>query len=620
MTLISQSLGSLIGGVSQQSPMIRPVSQVETQVNAYSDPVEGLRSRPATEHIAQLLSGPGARPLVHWVNKGPGHQYVVIIVDGDIKAFDLEDGTPIIVSFPDGSSYLSAPFPREQLKCVSTEDFTLVLNTAVEVGVGTGPASTSEQLVKTITFTVPAKETLRPVPPDDTVTDTPTTTPIYPPYTGGGYAGPQDPADPTDPTDPTDLPEWDPDDPYGADVPDGTSGTSGDTPDGTSVVDKSTVEPHLLEFTGAADSADFPFMTPLFSSQQRFKSTPYSMSSALTFLKNNLDPSASNPLTQQGLFEPAALLAFHRLNIEQDRGWAAGTSSIESVILQYAATGQLCVQYRIFGGSGEVEPALPLSPYALQQSYRKADNTSIVISDSTPAMFVENALIDGVGASVSPPAWCTGALALSPISWEAGNQEGALVGTGVFKYWQHTHGAGGTSVLTPFDTAAEAGFFGASLLCWQAYGNWYTQDALNNPNVWGGVWPSMTAAEKVAGTQQYINAGRPRYDGSGVYKMGWPSSFYNGGYPFSYISYDQGAVKTHYYYHTSPITATATTGDWAMYITYEEQLAAAVDGYPGINITHGSSTDFIPYSGESLSKPVFFYALMYNTDGTPRIA
>ena len=58
MTLITNEVPNMVGGVSQQPDSMRLINQCEAQENAVSNTVEGLTKRPPTEHIKELLDNP----------------------------------------------------------------------------------------------------------------------------------------------------------------------------------------------------------------------------------------------------------------------------------------------------------------------------------------------------------------------------------------------------------------------------------------------------------------------------------------------------------------------------------------------------------------------------------
>ena len=127
MSLVSTTVPNLINGVSQQPFALRLASQCEEQVNGFSSPVDGLRKRAGSRHIARLLGASG-NAFIHTINRDPTEQYVVMIQNGDLKVWDLE-GNPQSVSFPNGKSYLNGT--SGVFKAVTVADFTFILNTSV---------------------------------------------------------------------------------------------------------------------------------------------------------------------------------------------------------------------------------------------------------------------------------------------------------------------------------------------------------------------------------------------------------------------------------------------------------------------------------------------------------
>lgn len=131
MTLINQSIPNLVNGVSQQPAAIRLPTQCETQENAYSSLVEGLKKRPPTEHIAKLISGTLADALIHFIRRDEVEKYIVIATSDDIQVFDLETGDEVSVAFPDGTDYLTGTASLN-LKAVTVLDSTFIVNTSVD--------------------------------------------------------------------------------------------------------------------------------------------------------------------------------------------------------------------------------------------------------------------------------------------------------------------------------------------------------------------------------------------------------------------------------------------------------------------------------------------------------
>jgi hypothetical protein len=133
MALLSGSLASLINGVSQQPAWMRLPSQAAVQQNALSSLVDGVKRRPSREHVASLSATSFGDAHIHTINRDPNKRYVVVVVDEDLKVFDL-DGVEQTVNFPNGKAYLSAVAPETAFACTTLADFTFVVNKEKIVG------------------------------------------------------------------------------------------------------------------------------------------------------------------------------------------------------------------------------------------------------------------------------------------------------------------------------------------------------------------------------------------------------------------------------------------------------------------------------------------------------
>ena len=131
MALITVPIPNMLNGVSQQTPGLRFATQAEAQVNAYSSPVEGLGKRPPTEHVAKLYDGNSGTinsAFTHVIDRGDGtERYVVTIVGGQIKVFDI-DGIEKTVVLGSGASAYLTDFQSQSYKAVSVGDYTFILN------------------------------------------------------------------------------------------------------------------------------------------------------------------------------------------------------------------------------------------------------------------------------------------------------------------------------------------------------------------------------------------------------------------------------------------------------------------------------------------------------------
>jgi hypothetical protein len=148
MPLINTSLPNLVQGVSQQPSTMRFEGQCEEQINALSSVSDGLKKRPNTRYVKNLVSSAideGA--FVHFINRDKNERYVVIINNNTIQAFDLvAGGYPVTIggssSVAIGSSdylYLGgSKKPADYIKALTVGDNTFLLNTDKTVGRLTG--------------------------------------------------------------------------------------------------------------------------------------------------------------------------------------------------------------------------------------------------------------------------------------------------------------------------------------------------------------------------------------------------------------------------------------------------------------------------------------------------
>lgn len=130
MPLVSSSIPNLINGVSQQPAALRLASQAEQVVNCMPSPVEGLKKRPPSYNVGKLFSGTAGtgRPFTTIVDRDGTIQYLVLILDNDIKVFGL-DGSVKTLATPDGTSYLNiAGEPSSAFRVASVADYTFIVN------------------------------------------------------------------------------------------------------------------------------------------------------------------------------------------------------------------------------------------------------------------------------------------------------------------------------------------------------------------------------------------------------------------------------------------------------------------------------------------------------------
>ena len=130
MSLVSQAIKNLKGGISQQPDILRFADQGAKQINCFSSEVEGLQKRPPSVNVARLgnASAFGALPLCHTINRDKREQYAVLFTGADIAVVDLKTGEVQPVQAPDGLNYVTTGTPREDLRMVTVADYTFIIN------------------------------------------------------------------------------------------------------------------------------------------------------------------------------------------------------------------------------------------------------------------------------------------------------------------------------------------------------------------------------------------------------------------------------------------------------------------------------------------------------------
>jgi len=135
MSATSQSVDKLFGGISHQAPAQRYPSQHQDQVNIHNKVKSGPSKRMPTEHVAKITDTQGNGALVHTINRDSTERYKVVVLDGNIRVFDLDTGEEKVVGFaPDAELYLSSNDPANEFSLVTVADYTFVVNSTKQVG------------------------------------------------------------------------------------------------------------------------------------------------------------------------------------------------------------------------------------------------------------------------------------------------------------------------------------------------------------------------------------------------------------------------------------------------------------------------------------------------------
>jgi hypothetical protein len=128
MALIDQPLPNLFGGVSQQPALSRYLNQLEAQVNCTSDPVEGLKKRPPTEHVKKIVSGSlTGRPSFFKIDRDPDNRYLGMIHSGQVRVFDMLTGVEKTVT-GGTNAYLATSTPHRSIRQLTVADYTFLAN------------------------------------------------------------------------------------------------------------------------------------------------------------------------------------------------------------------------------------------------------------------------------------------------------------------------------------------------------------------------------------------------------------------------------------------------------------------------------------------------------------
>jgi len=150
MPLVTQSVDSLVQGVSQQPHPLRLPSQCEETINCVDSVSDGKIKRPPAKHVAKISSSPSsfASAKIHTINRDVNHRYRCIFLNGSLQIFDMA-GNSVSVVTPNGTAYLNTSNPAQDIRCATIGDTTVVINRSKTVAKATtkSPASVPGVLV-----------------------------------------------------------------------------------------------------------------------------------------------------------------------------------------------------------------------------------------------------------------------------------------------------------------------------------------------------------------------------------------------------------------------------------------------------------------------------------------
>jgi hypothetical protein len=149
MSLINRPVPNLYGGVSQQPSLARYANQLGAMTNCAADPVEGLKKRPPTEHVARIIPeiyGEGA--AVFPIDRDPDNRFMMVIRSGRVQIFDTVDGSEKTVTNAT-NAYLDTTDPAAAFRVLTVADYTFVANRGVTIAqtAAVAPARPFEGLI-----------------------------------------------------------------------------------------------------------------------------------------------------------------------------------------------------------------------------------------------------------------------------------------------------------------------------------------------------------------------------------------------------------------------------------------------------------------------------------------
>ena len=140
MSLESHSIPGLFGGVSQQIPAMRHATQCEEQRNCVATVVDGLFSRPGTQHLVNLplggvngssVGGSNGEAFGHYIPRPDGSLYILVLVNGNFMVYDARSDEIQATSVGTTAfSYLSSANPSTGFACLTLGDYTFIVNTS----------------------------------------------------------------------------------------------------------------------------------------------------------------------------------------------------------------------------------------------------------------------------------------------------------------------------------------------------------------------------------------------------------------------------------------------------------------------------------------------------------
>lgn len=133
MPLMSGTIPSMIGGVSQQDASVRLPSQLEEALNCDLSPSKGAGPRPPAQFAALLGSDIPLDAFWHSITRDAREHYLVCAYSDKVRVFDQFTGKEYVVVMDAPSrEYLKTLYgPDVSLRAVTIADYTMIVNREV---------------------------------------------------------------------------------------------------------------------------------------------------------------------------------------------------------------------------------------------------------------------------------------------------------------------------------------------------------------------------------------------------------------------------------------------------------------------------------------------------------
>ncbi len=136
MARATGTIPNLLGGISQQPDYLRLPTQASDLLNVFPDVADGLLRRPPLHHLGSLSGAQVTTPpLVHWIDDGTD-QYVLLLSNLALNMYRVHPTLgvqPVTISTPNGVSYLACSDPGLELRALTVQDYTFIVNTNITV-------------------------------------------------------------------------------------------------------------------------------------------------------------------------------------------------------------------------------------------------------------------------------------------------------------------------------------------------------------------------------------------------------------------------------------------------------------------------------------------------------